>query len=226
VTLIIPVVTIDGPAGAGKGTIGQHTALALDWNYLDSGALYRIAALVAEKHGLSIEQSEALVELLRDVDIRTEARADSEARIQIEGDDVSERLRTPEIGKIASRLAKLPEIREALLWRQKIARRSPGLVADGRDMGTVVFPDAVVKIFLTASPEERAQRRHKQLKDKGLDVNLARLLEEMRQRDQRDRERSESPLKAADDALILDTTDLSIGQVVERVLELVSVRLS
>lgn len=216
----IPVITIDGPGGAGKGTIGQLIALRLAWNYLDSGALYRVVGWIARQHDLDENDDQQLVSLLSSTRIESEPREGQDTRILVNDYDLSEEIRDTRVGDMASRLARLAPIRAALLDCQKQARKTPGLVADGRDMGTVVFPDATLKIYLDASAQARAQRRYKQLKDKGLDVNLARLLEEMQDRDRRDRERAESPLVAAEDAVHVDTTDLTIEQVIDEVLGL------
>jgi cytidylate kinase len=216
-----PVIAIDGPGGAGKGTIARLAALKLNWHMLDSGALYRLVALAAQRHGLAWDNEAALVPLAGHLDV--EFLADSgftESRILLEGEDVTDAIRTEDCGSGASQVAVLPGVRSALLDRQRAFRRPPGLVADGRDMGTVIFPDAELKIFLTASPEERALRRHKQLKQKGIDVNVATLSKEISARDARDAQRSAAPLQAARDAITIDTTAMTIDQVVERVLQL------
>ena len=223
--MAIPVVTIDGPSGSGKGTVGQAVALSLKWHFLDSGALYRILAYVAQSqniHQKPKENLQLLLEAAETMTIRFLPQDGAPPRVLYHNQDIGDALRTEEIGEIASRLAVIPEIRQALLRKQHGFRQAPGLIADGRDMGTVVFPDAMVKIFLTADPDIRAQRRYKQLKDKGFDVNLARLLDEIRERDRRDAERQTSPLRPAEDAHILDTSEMGIDQVIEHVREWVA----
>jgi cytidylate kinase len=214
----VPVVTIDGPSGAGKGTVSRRLAVHLGWHLLDSGALYRLTAL-AGRH-LDPGDIAGHARLAESLDIRFDPLPDGGERVWLTGEDVSSRLRTEETGAGASRVAVWPQVRQALLRRQRDFARGPGLVADGRDMGTVVFPGAKLKLFLTATPEERARRRHKQLKDKGSDVSLAALSREIAARDAQDAGRAVAPLKAADDALLLDSTGLSAGEVVERILAL------
>jgi cytidylate kinase len=214
----IPVIAIDGPSGSGKGTIARRVAGELGWHLLDSGALYRLVALAADRAGLTDAGEERLAELAAGLDVRFGTDADGEEQVWLSGDEVSRELRTEESGKGASRVAALPGVRDALLDLQKGFRRAPGLVADGRDMGTTVFPDATLKVFLTASAEERARRRHKQLKDKGIDVSLAALSRDIEERDKRDSERSVAPLRPADDARLLDSSDLTIEEVTRKVL--------
>ena len=214
-----PVLTVDGPGGSGKGTVARIVAARLGWHFLDSGALYRLLALAAEKNAVSLDDGRSLARLARVLDVRFEAAdAGSEPAVFLAGEDVSDAIRTEACGSNASRVAALPAVREGLLARQRAFRQSPGLVADGRDMGTVVFPDAGTKVFLEASPEERANRRYKQLKEKGMNASLRDLVKEIAERDARDRTRSVSPLKPADGALVIDTTHLSIEAVVERVM--------
>jgi cytidylate kinase len=217
----IPVITIDGPSGSGKGTLSRQLAQQLGYRFLDSGALYRILALAARKHGIGLNQSATLAELAVDLDINFELSSQDGDRIVVEGQDVTLDVRTESCGNDASKVAALPQVREALLHRQRAFRRPPGLVADGRDMGTVVFPDAKVKIFLTAGHEERARRRHKQLNEQGISVSLDSLLNELAERDKRDANRGVAPLRPAEDAIIVDSTDLSVQQVYESALELV-----
>ncbi len=212
----VPVFTIDGPGGAGKGTVSGLLARELGWHYLDSGALYRLLALVALRRGVAVDDEEALVSLAGAMDIEFEP----EGVIRLDGEDVSSAIRQEEVGNAASHVAASDAVRQALLQKQRDFRRAPGLVADGRDMGTVVFPDAGNKVFLTASAEERARRRYKQLMDKGIDVNLADLLTDIRERDERDSNRAVSPLRPAADAVQIDTTSLSIDQVVQKLLDL------
>jgi cytidylate kinase len=216
----VPVITIDGPSGSGKGTVAALLAGKLGWNFLDSGALYRLLAFAARNHGVDLTNEESLKVLAAHLDVQFGAARDGHGmRIILEGDDVTQEIRNESVGAGASQVAALPAVREALLQRQKAFREAPGLVADGRDMGTVVFPDAALKIFLTASAEERARRRFLQLKQKGDDVNLASLLDEIRVRDQRDTEREVAPLRPADDAVQLDSTSLTIEQVLNRILD-------
>jgi len=224
----IPVLTIDGPSGSGKGTIVQHVAQKLGWHVLDSGALYRLVGFGSQSNQLSFENEDEIANYAAHLDVEFKlVAADSsqsdggvtqELQIILEGKQVGAELRTEEAGKLASIVAAMPKVREALFQRQRDFRQNPGLVADGRDMGTAIFPDAKAKIFLTASAEERAQRRYKQLKSKGIDGNLAALLRDINERDERDSSRSASPLKPADDAIQIDTSDLSIKQVVEQVI--------
>lgn len=214
----IPIITIDGPGGAGKGAISSQVAASLGWALLDSGALYRLVGLDAVRNGVDLDDEPGLANLARDLDIEFVA-GDSEVRVLLEKQDVTGEIRTETAGLAASRVAAKPAVRAALIDRQRKFRRLPGLVADGRDMGSVVFPDAALKIFLTASVEERAQRRYKQLKDKGIDVSLSALSKDMADRDRLDTERSVAPLKACDDARILDTTTMNIDEVVAKVLE-------
>jgi len=208
----VPVVTLDGPGGAGKGTVGLGLARRLGWHFLDSGALYRVLALAADRAGLDESRPASVAGLLPGLDVRFDP-AGEEPRVFLGGEDVSRAIRDEACGGLASRLAALPEVRAALLEAQRRWRRAPGLVADGRDMGTVVFPDALVKVFLTASPEVRAERRYKQLKDKGLSANLARLIADTRERDRRDAERPVAPLKPAPDARLLDSSRLNVEEV-------------
>ncbi|MGH1428885.1 MAG: (d)CMP kinase [Arenicella sp.] len=222
----IPVLTIDGPSGAGKGTICQYAALHLGWNYLDSGAVYRALAWLAYQEKVSFEDEQALVELASKLQLVCEVRENDTAQIKVNGRVVNEELRTEETGELASKIAKLSLVRAELLAMQKRSAEAPGLVADGRDMGTVVFPDAFLKVFLTATAEVRAQRRYQQLKLKGFDVSIARLLEAIQARDARDSSRSASPLRAADDAIVIDTSKLSIDEVNSQVLDLVKQRLA
>ncbi|WP_305811334.1 (d)CMP kinase [Photobacterium leiognathi] len=219
-----PVITVDGPSGAGKGTLCMLLAEKLGWNLLDSGAIYRVLALAAIHHGVDIESEDALVPLAAHLDVQFVAEGEL-VKVILEGEDVSDTLRTEEVGNTASKVAALPRVREALLRRQRAFSEAPGLVADGRDMGTVVFPGAEVKIFLDASAEERATRRMNQLQKKGLDVNFGSLLSEIQERDCRDRNRAVAPLRPADDALVLDSTELSIEQVLEKVLAHVDAKL-
>ncbi len=212
-----PVITVDGPSGAGKGTVCQLLAQKLGWHLLDSGAIYRVLALAATHHDVELSNEEALVALASHLDVQFTIR-DGAVHTILEGEAVSGTLRTEQIGNAASKVAAFPRVREALLRRQRAFRALPGLIADGRDMGTVVFPDAEVKIFLDASAEERAQRRRKQLQDKGFDVNFDDLLAEIKERDDRDRNRPVAPLKPADDALVVDSTSMSIDEVLDRVL--------
>lgn len=221
----IPVITIDGPSGSGKGTVAALLAAKLGWNFLDSGALYRLLAFAARNHGVDLTNEEALKLLAAHLDVQFGATKDGQGmHIILEGEDVTRAIRNEQVGAGASQVAALPVVREALLQRQKAFREPPGLVADGRDMGTVVFPDAPLKIFLTASAEERARRRFLQLKAKGDDVNLASLLDEIRARDERDTQREVAPLKPADDAVELDSTHLSIEQVLGQILSEVAKR--
>ncbi|MEJ2591725.1 MAG: (d)CMP kinase [Candidatus Thiodiazotropha sp.] len=210
----VRVITIDGPSGSGKGTISQRVAERLDWHFLDSGAIYRVLGLMAERAGIGDESVDKLVEIASKMPLSFDRD-----RVLLAGEEVSALIRTETAGNRASRVAAIPAVRAALLDWQRDYARPPGLVADGRDMGTVVFPQAKVKIFLTASPEERAERRYKQLKEKGLSVNLARLIEEIRERDERDSRREAAPLKASASAMTLDSTHLSIDQVYEQVME-------
>lgn len=216
-TAIAPVITVDGPSGAGKGTLCKALAESLGWRLLDSGAIYRVLALAALHHQVDIASEEALVPLAAHLDVRFIAQ-DGRLQVILEGEDVSNEIRTETVGNTASQAAAFPRVREALLRRQRAFREAPGLIADGRDMGTVVFPDAPVKIFLDASAEERAQRRMLQLQEKGFNVNFERLLVEIKERDTRDRNRPVAPLVPAPEALILDSTSMSIDEVIQRAL--------
>ena len=220
-----PVIAIDGPSGSGKGTIARAVAARLGWNLLDSGALYRLLAIAAEEAGVTADASARLGQLARGLRVEFSQDASGNERILMAGQDVTLRVRSEATGEQASRIAAIPEVRAGLLDLQHGFRRSPGLVADGRDMGTVVFPDAGLKIFLTASVAERAKRRHNQLIEKGLTANLDSLFRDISARDERDRNRAVSPLEPAADAVQLDTTDAGIGQVVERVMGLAGERL-
>ncbi len=218
--------TIDGPSGSGKGTVSRAAARALGWALLDSGALYRLVALAGRQAGIGLDDGPGLARLARGLDLKFGSDAAGEEVVWLDGKDVTRAIRTEEAGNDASKVASLAGVREALLERQRRFAVPPGLVADGRDMGTVVFPHAEVKIFLTASAAERAARRHKQLKEKGVAATLAALSLEIAERDRRDTNRAISPLVASADALLLDTTGMSVEQVVERVLGLARGRLS
>ena len=213
----IPVVTIDGPSGTGKGTISTMLARKLGWHFLDSGALYRLVGVGAELNNIKYINIKEIVSFAENMDVVFSGKF--EGSIELNGEEISDLIRAESSGAKASLVGAIPEIRQALSDRQLAFRQPPGLVADGRDMGTVVFPDAVCKFFLTASPEERAQRRYKQLINKGLNVNLRALLQDIQERDKRDSERSVSPLLPAEDARVIDTTELSIDQVFEQVLQ-------
>jgi cytidylate kinase len=221
-----PVITIDGPSGSGKGTVSRAVARALCFALLDSGALYRLVALAARDAAVELHDAVRLVDLAERLDIRFGATPSDEEVVWLEGRDVTQRIRTEAAGNDASKVAAHPEVRSALLERQRRFAVPPGLVADGRDMGTVVFPAAEVKIFLTASADERAARRHKQLKEKGVTANLAALSLEIAERDLRDTTRATSPLVASADSVLLDTTGLSVAAVIDRVLEIARGRLS
>jgi cytidylate kinase len=215
----VPVITLDGPGGAGKGTVSLLLAQKLGWHILDSGSLYRLTALEALRQ--EAEELSQLVDIARKLDVDY-VPAKDHLTILLEGNDVTDAIREEAVGKRASELATIAELRQALLQLQRNFARPPGLLADGRDMGTVVFPQAQLKIFLTASPEERAKRRYKQLKQKGIDANLPELVSELEARDKRDSERAAAPLRAADDAVLLDTTEMSIDDVVNRVVQMAS----
>ncbi|MDB2645873.1 (d)CMP kinase [Pseudomonadales bacterium] len=214
---LAPVVTIDGPGGSGKGTLSSLVAAKLGWHLLDSGALYRIVAVSAQSQGIDLADENALVAMVADLQI-----AFIGDKVDVNGSDLSDIIRTEETGVAASQVAALPGVRDAILALQKSFQRAPGLVADGRDMGTVVFPHSKAKIFLDASAEARADRRYKQLKNKGLSVNLRDLLEQIQERDARDRGRAVAPLKPAADALIIDSTQMSIEEVLETIMTEVS----
>ncbi len=218
----VPVLTIDGPSGSGKGTVSRLVAARLGWHYLDSGALYRAVAVAAARAALDLGDRAALVRCALATEVAFRGGADDEPRVLVDGVDATAELRTETTGAAASAIAALPEVRAALKDRQRAFRRPPGLVADGRDMGTVIFPEAAHKVFLTASPEERAERRYKQLKDKGVSVTIGGLLREIVARDARDANRAVAPLRPAADAVCIDTTGLAVEAVVARVLGLVT----
>ena len=223
--VLAPVITIDGPSGSGKGTVAGILAKRLGWNLLDSGALYRLLAFAAGNHGVALDNEALLEKLAAHLDVQFIGATDGKpARIILEGDDVTHAIRSEAVAAGASKVAALPAVRDALLQRQRAFQELPGLVADGRDMGTVVFPDAPLKVFLTASAEERARRRYLQLKAKGDDVSLSGLLDEIRARDERDTQRAIAPLKPAADAIQLDSTELSIEQVLERIMSEIALR--
>lgn len=215
-----PILTIDGPSGSGKGTIAAAIADKLGWQILDSGALYRLAGYSADKKSIDFNDIDKLVDNTLNMNVSFE-----QGTVTLDGDDVSRQIRTETTGNLASKIAVIPEIRSALLQWQRDYVKEPGLVADGRDMGTVVFPEAEIKIFLDASAEVRAKRRYKQLIEKGLSANLADLVSEIQERDERDRNRSVAPLCAAEDAVVIDSSDMTIPEVVNLVLESVKSRL-
>lgn len=217
----VPVMTIDGPSGSGKGTVAARLAAHFGWHLLDSGALYRLTGYATNQAGIDFADSAAVARIA--AQLQVEFRAD---RVLLENEDVTLAIRTETAGNAASKVAALPEVRAALLDWQRECARLPGLVADGRDMGTVVFPQAALKIFLTASAEERAQRRYKQLKEKGITANLANLINEIRERDERDSQRATAPLKPATDALHIDSTEMSIDAVVETIIDAARSRFS
>jgi cytidylate kinase len=210
-----PIVTIDGPSGAGKGTVSQILATRLGWKLLDSGAIYRVLALAAIHHNVELDNEASLALLAAHLDVQFITTNANGIKVVLEGEDVSHTIRSQECSNAASKVAAFPSVREALLRRQRAFAETPGLIADGRDMGTVVFPSTPAKLYLTASAEERAQRRYNQLQDKGFDVNIERLLAEVIERDERDMNRPVAPLIPAEDALIIDTTTISIDEVVE-----------
>ena len=225
-TASVPVIAVDGPSGSGKGSLCRRLSAALGFHLLDSGALYRLTALSALRRGIALDDAPALAATARDLALCFRVSdGDPPVRALLEGQDVDRELRTEQCGDAASRVAAVPAVRRALLQRQRDFRRAPGLVADGRDMGSVVFPDAVCKVFLTASSEARAHRRHKQLIEKGISASLPALLGDIRERDKRDSERSVAPLAPAPDAIVLDTTDVSLDEVYARVMKLVRERL-
>jgi len=215
-----PVIAIDGPSGSGKGTIARAVAKRLGWHLLDSGALYRLTALASRLAGVDLMDVPRVAEVARTMDARFDSNLAGDELIRLGGRDVTAELRTEEAGTAASVVAQHPPVRAALVNRQRAFVQPPGLVADGRDMGSVIFPDAGLKLFLTAAAEERARRRHKQLKDKGIDASLAALFLEIAERDKRDSTRAVAPLKASDDAVVLDSTRLTIEEVVAEVLRL------
>ena len=219
-----PILTIDGPSGSGKGPIARQVADQLGWGLLDSGALYRLVAFDAAQRRVSLADEVACAGLAERLDVRFGADSQGHEQIWLAGREVSADIRTEEAGAGASKVAAMPQVRAALVARQRAFAQPPGLVADGRDMGTVIFPDAGLKIYLTASADERAQRRYKQLKDKGLGANLAALSQEIAERDRRDASRPIAPLRPADDAQIIDSTSMTIDAVVARVLELAAQR--
>ena len=225
----IPVICLDGPSGVGKGTICLAIASHLGWHILDSGSLYRITALQVSRRFPDLEISSIderqIVEIAVNLSVSYQQK-NHDLAIYLDGEDITQLIRNEEIGAKASQIAAIPVVREALLARQRAFLQAPGLVADGRDMGTVVFPNSALKIYLTASAEERAQRRYKQLKDKGIDVNLSSLVEDLRLRDDRDMNRKVAPLKPASDAIVIDTTRLNIEQVTEEAMNWVGQRVS
>ncbi|WED44117.1 (d)CMP kinase [Legionella cardiaca] len=217
----VPVITLDGPSGTGKGTICHMLANHLHWHVLDSGSIYRVLALAARKKRIDFQNEGALAALANSLDLRFETDPEQKPQVLLEGKNVIEEIRSEQCGQDASKIAVLPEVREALLARQRAFAMLPGLVTDGRDMGTVVFPDAVLKIYLYATSEERAFRRYLQLKEKGIDASLAEVVDELAKRDARDTSRLHAPLKPAEDAAFIDTTGLTIVQVFDNVLKLV-----
>lgn len=219
---MIPVLTIDGPSGVGKGTVANIMAYELKWNLLDSGAIYRAFALAASKRNIQIDNTDELLKLASNLDLKFESDpSNNKLSIYLDNIEVSAELRTEQTAELASKLAMIGPLRESLLVRQQKFKQTPGLVADGRDMGTVVFEDAPFKVFLTANVEERAQRRLKQLHGKGIAGILSQTLEEVKKRDERDASRKHSPLKPSKDALVIDTSNLSINEVVAKVMALV-----
>ncbi|ARB91067.1 (d)CMP kinase [Legionella longbeachae] len=221
----VPVITLDGPSGTGKGTLCQLLAKQLKWNMLDSGAIYRVLAYAARKNNIASNDTKQLVGLARSLNLRFDFCDEYGSRAILDNVDVSREIRSEQCGQDASQIAAIPEVREALLERQRNFAQPPGLVTDGRDMGTVVFPNAILKIFLYANAEERANRRYLQLKEKGINVSLAQVVEELATRDVRDTARTHAPLKPASDAVQIDTTRLSIVQVFDNVLNLINERL-
>ncbi len=220
----VPIIAVDGPSGSGKGTVSRILAGALGWHLLDSGALYRLVALAGMLREFAPDDETGHAALAAGLNVRFEADAEGAERVLLEGRDVTRELRAETTGNAASRVAVMPAVREALLGRQRGFAVPPGLVADGRDMGTVVFPGAGLKVFLTASAEERARRRYKQLKEKGLAANLAGLSQEILERDRRDSDRPVAPLRPAPDAVVIDSTGIPVEEVVDRVLALAALR--
>jgi cytidylate kinase len=216
----MPVITVDGPGGSGKGTIAMRVAEKLGWHFLDSGALYRLVAVAAMDREVPATDEEALGQVARSLDVTFGISGEGMV-ILLDGNYITGRLRSEAVSVIASKIAAFPGVRSALVERQRAFRKSPGLVADGRDMGTVIFPDAILKIFLTANAQARAERRYKQLKDKGESVNLSRLFRDIKKRDERDSNRAISPLKPADDAHIIDSTELGIKEVLDIIEKLI-----
>jgi cytidylate kinase len=215
----VPVLTIDGPSGAGKGTVSRLVAKKLGWNYLDSGSIYRSLAIALQKTSVDLEDVGEIVKVAQAMALEFDCA--DELIVKLNGEDITSQLGLESTGSIASQIAALPDVRQALLKKQQDFRRPPGLVADGRDMGTVVFPDAENKVFLTASAAKRAERRYKQLIEKEIDANLATIINEIEARDRRDMERKASPLAMAADALYIDSSDMTINAVIEEVLNLI-----
>jgi len=215
----VPVITIDGPGGSGKGTVAMRLAAKLGWHFLDSGALYRLVAVASIDRAISADDEAALGEVAQNLDVNFGISNDGMV-ILLDGNYITGRLRSETVSVFASKIAAYPLVRSALVHRQRAFRKPPGLVADGRDMGTVIFPDAILKIFLTASAEARAERRYKQLKEKGESVNLTRLFQDINRRDERDSSRAISPLRPAEDAHRIDSTELSINEVLQKIQEL------
>ncbi|MDR9467860.1 (d)CMP kinase [Marinospirillum sp.] len=213
-----PVITLDGPGGAGKGTVSMLLAKQLGWHLLDSGALYRLVGLAAEHHGVALDNEASLAVLAEHLDVQFLVSKDELVQVILEGEDVSQELRTERVGGLASQVAPLPAVRQALLARQRAFNEEPGLICDGRDMGTVVFPDAPLKIYLTATADERARRREQQLREKGITASLADLKKDILERDARDMNRETAPLRPAEDAVEVDSTTLSITEVVDLIL--------
>ena len=225
--LLMPVITVDGPSGSGKGTVCRLLADKLGWDVLDSGAIYRVLSLAALHHQIALDNEEALVPLAANLDVQFLVDSQTNAgKVILEGEDVTSTIRNEEVGAAASKVAALPRVREALLRRQRAFKTERGLIADGRDMGTVVFQDAPLKIYLTASAQERARRRFVELNERGLDVTLSGLLQDIQARDERDMNRTVAPLVPADDAIEIDTSELNAQQVFDKVITLVDIAIS
>ncbi|CAH9058255.1 Cytidylate kinase [Pseudoalteromonas holothuriae] len=217
----MPVITVDGPSGSGKGTVCRLLAEKLNWDVLDSGAIYRVLSLAALHHQIALDNEDALVPLAANLDVQFLIDPSSKkSKVILEGEDVSNTIRDEKVGAAASKVAALPRVREALLRRQRAFRSEQGLIADGRDMGTVIFPEAEIKLYLTASAQERANRRYLELNAKGLDVTLSGLLEDIKARDDRDMNREVAPLVPADDAIVIDTTELDAQQVFSKIVSI------